>query len=232
MNKQINFILSLMIMLMGGIQTGFSQQGKVVSGVITDDSGVPLPGATIVVEETNSGASSDFDGNYSINASEGQTLAISFVGYLTQKVVVGASNSYSVSLQQDSLEEVVVTALGISREKKSLGYSVTQVGGDNINTIKDHNVANALVGKVAGLNITQSGSIGSASRVTIRGNNSLTGNTQALIIVDGVPINADGINTGGSVYRSVVTGGGLTDINSSDIESISVLKGPNAAALY
>ncbi len=232
MNKQINFILSLMIMLMGGIQTGFSQQGKVVSGVITDDSGVPLPGATVVVEETNSGASSDFDGNYSINASEGQTLSISFVGYRTQKVVVGASNSYNVSLKQDSLEEVVVTALGISREKKSLGYSVTQVGGDNINTIKDHNVANALVGKVAGLNITQSGSIGSASRVTIRGNNSLTGNTQALIVVDGVPINADGINTGGSVYRSVVTGGGLTDINSNDIESISVLKGPNAAALY
>lgn len=210
-----------------------SAQAQVITGNVTDESGIPLPGATVVVEGTTNGVSSDFDGNFSIEAQQGQSLIFSFVGYASQTIAIGSTSEINIQLLPDSeLDEVVVTALGISRDKKSLGYSVTQVGGDEINTIKDHNVANALVGKVAGLTINQSGSIGSASRITIRGNNSLSGNTQALIVVDGVPINADGVNTGGSVYRSVVTGGGLTDINSSDIESISVLKGPNAAALY
>ena len=117
-------------------------------------------------------------------------------------------------------------------KKKSLGYSVSEISGDQINTIKDYNIANSLVGKVPGLNITQSGAMGSGSRITIRGNNSLSGNTQALIVVDGVPINADGINTGGDVYESNVSGGGISDINPNDVETISVLKGPNAAALY
>lgn len=207
-------------------------QAQTVQGTVTDESGVPLPGATVVVLETNQGTTTDFDGNYSINASNGQTLAISFVGYTTQQLVVSDNSDFNIALQEDLLEEVVVTALGLTREKKSLGYSVTEVSGDNINTIKDHNIASSLSGKVAGLNITQSGSIGSASRIVIRGNNSISGNTQALIVVDGIPINADGTNTGGSVYNSVVTGGGITDINPADVASISVLKGPNAAALY
>ncbi|MDA9038237.1 SusC/RagA family TonB-linked outer membrane protein, partial [Flavobacteriaceae bacterium] len=170
---------------------------------------------------------------FSISASDGQSISISFVGYQTLSIVVGDGADYNVSLQPDSLlDEVVVTALGLSREKKSLGYSVSEISGDNINTVKDHNIASSLTGKIAGVNITQSGSIGSGSRITIRGNNSIGGNTQALIVVDGVPINADGIDSGGSVYNSQVTGGGITDINPNDVESISVLKGPNAAALY
>ena len=203
-----------------------------VSGSVSDENGVPLPGASIVVLETNNGVTTDFDGAFSIDASEGNTISIQFVGYIAQEILVNQGSDYNIILQPDSLSEVVVVALGLSREKKSLGYAVTEVNGDEVNTIKDHNLANALVGKVAGLNITQSGFVGAASRITLRGNNSLTGNSQALIVVDGIPINADGIETGDNVYKSKVTGGGLTDINPNDVESISVLKGPNASALY
>lgn len=206
---------------------------QIVNGTVTDELGAPLPGATISVIGTNDGTTTDFDGNYSITTSNGVELQISYIGYQKQNILVSDEAEFSVSLQPDNeLSNVVVTALGISREKKSLGYSVSEISGDQINTIKDYNIANSLVGKVPGLNITQSGAMGSGSRITIRGNNSLSGNTQALIVVDGVPINADGINTGGDVYESNVSGGGISDINPNDVETISVLKGPNAAALY
>ena len=218
---------------------GFSVQAQSVNGTVTDDNGVPLPGATVVVEGTQNGVSTDFDGNYSIDAASGDKLVFSYVGYSSQTVSVGNSATVNVSLQPDNaLSEVVVTALGISREKKSLGYAVSQVSGDNVNTVKDHNLANSLSGKVAGLQISQSGSLGSGSRITIRGNNSLGGNTQALIVVDGMPINSSGVNTGSNddggtpSYEPDITGGGLSDINPDDVESITVLKGPNAAALY
>ena len=210
--------------------TAFAQQ---VSGTVTDENSVPLPGATVVVQGTSVGVTTDFDGNYSIEASNGDTLVFSFVGYTTQSVAVGSSSTVNVTMQADSaLDEVVVTALGLTRAKKSLGYAVTEVSSENINTIKNHNIANSLVGKVPGINITQSGAIGAGSRIVIRGNNSLSGNTQALIVVDGVPINADGINSGGNEYNSNITGGGISDVNPNDVESITVLKGPNAAALY
>lgn len=206
---------------------------QIVNGTVTDELGAPLPGATISVIGTNDGTTTDFDGNYSITTSNGVELQISYIGYQKQNILVSDVAEFSVSLQPDNeLSNVVVTALGLSREKKSLGYSVSEISGDQINTIKDYNIANSLVGKVPGLNITQSGAMGSGSRITIRGNNSLSGNTQALIVVDGVPINADGINTGGDVYESNVSGGGISDINPNDVETISVLKGPNAAALY
>ena len=218
---------------------GFSVQAQSVNGTVTDDNGVPLPGATVLVEGTQNGVSTDFDGNYSIDAASGDKLVFSYVGYSSQTVSVGSSATVNVSLQPDNaLSEVVVTALGISREKKSLGYAVSQVSGENVNTVKDHNLANSLSGKVAGLQISQSGSLGSGSRITIRGNNSLGGNTQALIVVDGMPINSSGVNTGSNddggtpSYEPDITGGGLSDINPDDVESITVLKGPNAAALY
>ena len=227
-NKNNKLLLVLLLLV-----SGFTFAQQTISGLVTDEAGVPLPGATVVVNQTNNGTTTDFDGNFSISASDGQSISISFIGYQTLSIVVGDGADYNVSLQPDSLlDEVVVTALGLSREKKSLGYSVSEISGDNINTVKDHNIASSLTGKIAGVNITQSGSIGSGSRITIRGNNSIGGNTQALIVVDGVPINADGIDSGGSVYNSQVTGGGITDINPNDVESISVLKGPNAAALY
>ncbi len=225
------FFKKILLFLALGLTTGIYAQ--TVTGLVTDETGVPLPGATIIVDQTNEGTTTDFNGNFSILASNGQSLSISYVGYKTVSVAISADADYNVSLEPDQLlDEVVVTALGLSREKKSLGYSVSEVDGDEINTIKDHNIANSLSGKIAGVNITQSGSVGSGSRITIRGNNSIGGNTQALIVVDGIPINADEINSGDNVYNSSVTGGGISDINPNDVESISVLKGPNAAALY
>ena len=220
---------------------------ETISGTITDENGVPLPGATIVVVETNDGTTTDFDGNYSINASEGQTILLSYVGYETLTLKVSDESNFDISLKQSgALDEIVVTALGISREKKSLGYSVTEVDGDNVNTIKDNNLASSLTGKVAGLQVSAAGSLGSGSRITIRGNSSLSGNSQALIVVDGMPINASlplsndggqreaGSNNGGGQpsFEPSIAGGGISDINPDDVESISVLKGPAASALY
>ncbi len=151
------------------------------SGNVTDENGIPLPGASVIVQGTNSGVVTDFDGNFSIETSIGETLVISFVGYASQSIMVNSNSSLSIQLTPDVLlDEVVVTALGISREKKSLGYAVSEISGDNVNTIKDNNLANSLSGKVAGLQVSQSGSLGSSSRIVIRGNNSLGGNTQAL----------------------------------------------------
>ena len=217
------------------------------SGNVTDENGIPLPGASVIVQGTNSGVVTDFDGNFSIEASMGETLVVSFVGYASQSIIVNSNSSLSIQLTPDVLlDEVVVTALGISREKKSLGYAVSEISGDNVNTIKDNNLANSLSGKVAGLQVSQSGSLGSSSRIVIRGNNSLGGNTQALIVVDGMPINSSiagdgegnqytqGSNDGGGQpsYEPSISGGGITDINPDDVESVTVLKGPSAAALY
>ena len=210
-----------------------STNAQQITGSVSDDNGIPLPGASIVVEGTSDGVITDFDGNFTIGASQGSTLVISYVGYESQEIVVGSSPINVQLISDNALDEVVVTALGLTREKKSLGYSVTEVDGDEINSIKDNNIASSLMGKVAGLNITQSGTIGSASRITLRGNNSVNGMNQALIVVDGIPLNADGIESGQNAdYSSTVIGGGITDINAYDIESISVLKGPNASALY
>ena len=214
----------------------YSMQAQTVSGTITDATdGTALPGVNVIIKGTSTGASTDFDGKYSIEVSdENAILHFSFIGYEAQEIAVNGRSVIDVALapSAESLDEVVVTALGISREKKSLGYALTELKSDEINTVKDHNIANSLVGKVAGVVINQSGGVGSGSRITIRGNNTITGNNQALIVVDGIPIDVSGSESGGSVYSSTVTGGGITDINPEDIESVTVLKGPNAAALY
>ncbi|MEK9560401.1 MAG: TonB-dependent receptor plug domain-containing protein, partial [Flavobacteriaceae bacterium] len=214
-------------------------------GTVSSDTG-PIPGASVVVEGSTKGVLTDFDGNYSIEANQGDVLVASYVGFTSQKLTIIGSDNLNFYLTVNSLDEVVVTALGISREKKSLGYAVTEVSGENVNTIKDNNLASSLAGKVAGLQISQSGSLGSASNITIRGNNSLGGSSQALIVVDGMPINASiagdgegnqftsGSNDSGGdpSYEPSISGGGITDINPDDVESITVLKGPSAAALY
>lgn len=224
-----NLLLCALVSLTFSL-TATAQQ---ITGSVSDDNGIPLPGASIVIEGTSDGTTTNFDGNFTIDASQGSTLVISYVGYESKEIVVGSSPINVQLISDNALDEVVVTALGLTREKKSLGYSVTEVDGDEINSIKDNNIASSLMGKVAGLNITQSGTIGSASRITLRGNNSVNGMNQALIVVDGIPINADGIESGQNAdYSSTVIGGGITDINAYDIESISVLKGPNASALY
>ena len=129
--------------------SAYAQQ---ISGTVSDENGVPLPGATVVVQGTSIGVSTDFDGNYSIDASQGDTLVFSFVGYSSQSVIVGSSNTLSVQLQPDnSLDEVIVTALGVKRNTKALGYSVTEVDGNAISANPSTNAINALQGKVAGV---------------------------------------------------------------------------------
>ncbi|TBW25854.1 SusC/RagA family TonB-linked outer membrane protein [Gramella sp. KN1008] len=210
-------------------------QEQTVTGTVTDgESGLPLPGVTVIEKGTSNGVATDFDGNYSITAPADAVLVFSMLGYGTQEIALEGRTTLDLVLSVDAqaLDEVVVTSLGITREKKSLGYAVTELESEEVNTVKNYNVASSLVGKVAGLVVNQSSGVGSGSRITIRGNNTLTGNNQALIVVDGIPIDASGTESGGSIYNSTVTGGGITDINPADIESVSVLKGPNAAALY
>ncbi len=212
----------------------WAQEQTVTGTVIDGESGMPLPGVTILERGTSNGTSTDFDGNYSISVPQDAVLVFTMIGYGIQEIPLGGRNTLDVvmSVDAEALDEVVVTSLGLTREKKSLGYAVTELDSEEVDVVKDYNVASSLVGKVAGLVVNQSSGVGSGSRITIRGNNTLTGNNQALIVVDGIPIDDSGNESGGSIYNSTVTGGGITDINPSDIESVSVLKGPNAAALY
>ncbi|MDB4130784.1 SusC/RagA family TonB-linked outer membrane protein [Flavobacteriaceae bacterium] len=227
--KLFNFLSSFLLVF----AFGFSLQAQSISGTVTDENGVPLPGATVLVEGTQNGVSTDFDGNYSINASSGDTLVFSFVGYSNQSVVVGSSATVNVSLQPDNaLSEVVVTALGVKRNVKAVGYSITQVGGEELSDNKTTNAINALQGKVAGVVVNGSamGAKGS-SRVIIRGASSLNGNNQPLYVIDGITINNDNLGAAG-MWGGTDYGDGVSSINPDDIESVSVLKGGAAAALY
>jgi len=233
--KKTLFFLTLLALAIG------VHAQQTVTGTVTSAlDGSPLPGASIVLIGTTTGAVTDADGNYSIELPDlNGTLAISFIGYQSAQIPVEGRTSIDVALTESSevLDEVVITALGITRDKKALGYAVSEVSGEDMNQVKESNVINQLSGRVAGVVITQSASgPGGGSRVVIRGNNSLTGNNQPLYVVDGIPMDNSGFGsaagTGTANYRREDSGTGISDINADDIESISVLKGPNAAALY
>lgn len=233
MRTKLSGILTLFLALM--VQIGFAQE-KTISGTVTDTGGMPLPGANVVIKGTSTGTQTDFDGNFTINASEGQTLQISYIGMKTSEVRVGSSSNIAVQLEEDaqSLDEVVVTALGIKREKKSLGYASQEVSGEKLAEVPVANVGDALTGTVAGLNITQSGTMGGSTNIILRGVSSLVGNNQALIVIDGTPINNETFNqaniaSGTGAYDY---GNGMSDINPNDIEDVNVLKGAAATALY
>lgn len=208
-----------------------------VTGTVTDaDGGMPLPGATVLEEGTTNGAATDFDGNYTINVEPGATLLFSMIGFTTQNVVVDTKSTIDVLLVQDAeaLDEVVITALGIKRERKSLGYALQEVGGDQLVESRENNVANAFAGKVSGLQVIR-GSNGpaSSSKIVLRGNNSLTGDNQPLVVVDGIPMdNFTGASNNDFFNPSIDRGNGLGDLSPENIQSISVLKGASAAALY
>ncbi|WBL22864.1 SusC/RagA family TonB-linked outer membrane protein [Zunongwangia sp. HRR-M8] len=231
----IKKIIFSFLLVMGFVQLASAQQQE-VSGTITEaETGMPLPGVTVLEKGTSNGTSTDFDGNFSIMVDSGATLVFSMIGYATQEIPVTSSLiNVEMGTDTESLQEVVVTALGIKREKKAITYSAQNVEVDEVSEARSLNVANSLSGKVAGLNFsTTSNGVGSASRVTLRGNRSLTGNNQPLYVVDGVPIS----NGSGSRNSDIDTGGttqpdGIANINPDDIASISVLKGPSAAALY
>ena len=196
-----------MMFIMMISQWSFAQQN--ITGTVSDNSGVPIPGATVLVTGTNNGVTTDFDGNYSIIASEGDVLSVSYVGYAAQSVSVGTSNNINITLSLDNtLEEVVVTALGITREAKSLGYAQQKVTGDALTKTKETDFKTALAGKVAGVQvITGTSSTYEPSAIRLRGEMDI------LYVVDGIKVAS-------------------TDINTDNIDNITVLKGAAATALY
>lgn len=206
-----------------------------LKGHVTDENGEPLIGATVNVKGTEERTVTDIDGNYTLRTSASHpTVIVSYLGYRNKELKASGSSSLDIIMQPDqqSIDEVVVTALGIKREKKMLGYSVQDIKADALNTTGDPSVTGALDGKVAGLQMnTASTGLGGSTKITIRGNSSLTDNNQPLWIVDGVPFTDDQTSEA-SAYGGYDRGGTSFDINPEDIESISVLKGPNAAALY
>jgi len=204
-----------------------------VKGKVLDPSSQPLPGVSILLKGKTTGTTTDAAGEYSIKAnSSNDILVFSYIGYTTQEIKVGSRSLIDVSLVDEigTLDEVVVTALGISREKKTLGYATQVVKGEQLNDAPATNFVNNLSGKVAGVQINSSGTVGGSARIVIRGESSLsiTGN-QPLYIIDGVPIGNEGTNNN---WSGADYGNAAAEINPADIESMNVLKGPAAAALY
>lgn len=207
---------------------------KKVTGKVIDESNEPLIGVNIKVEGSSEGAITDIDGNFTIVAPQGSTLSFTYVGYTPQTIRMTERNTYEVKLQNDTkqLNEVVVTALGIKREQKALSYNVQQVKSDELTQIKDANFVNSLNGKVAGVTINSSSSgVGGASKVVMRGTKSIEQSSNALYVIDGIPMFNFG-GGGSTEFGSKGATESIADINPEDIESISVLTGAAAAALY
>jgi len=220
-----------------GMQVIFAQEREISGTVTSSDDGQPIPGVQVVVKGTSTGTVTDLDGKYAIKVPESATtLVYRFVGMTPQEIEIGTQSVINVSMEPDvlNLEGVVVTALGISREKKSLGYATQELGGDEINQVKTDNFINTLSGKAAGVQIKSTGNLGGSSNILIRGSSSITGNNQALIVVDGVPINNDVNNTRDQVRgrHGYDFGNAGSDINPNDVESMNILKGAAATALY
>ena len=232
MKLKLTWLLTLFMAFV--MQFSFAQEKTVTGTVTTSEDGLPLPGASVVVKGTAKGQQTDFDGKYSISVNSGDVLVVSYVGMKTTEVTIGSSNTYNVSLELDSaLDEVVVTALGVKRTAKSLGYGIKTLKAEEINEVRETSVLSALQGKSSGVVInTQSGNVGGSQRILIRGISSLNGDQQPLFVVDGVPISNANTATGSRITGGFDFGNRAQDINPDDIESISILKGASAAALY
>lgn len=233
MKKVVIFLLFVAL----GTLTLFGQV-RVVTGTVVDaEDSAPLPGVSVSVKGTSIGTITDMDGEFELDVPENAVaLAFSFVGMQTQVITLDEKTVIDVILEATSLEldEVVVTALGVSREKKSLGYAVQEMDGDAVNQVKTDNVINSLSGKIAGVQVKMNNNFGGSTNITIRGSSSLTQSNQALFVIDGVPVsnaitNADDQTEGRQGYDF---GNAVSDLNPNDIESISVLKGAAATALY
>lgn len=233
---------TLSLSLLGGIpqvnagvaevNLAIMQQNRQVSGNVKDAMGAII-GASIVEKGTTNGTITDMDGNFVLNVQPGVTLVVSYVGYKTKEVKVGTSPLY-ITLEEDSkvLSEVVVTALGIKRERKALGYGVDEVKGEALTKAKETNVINSMAGRVPGLVVSQTaGGPSGSTRVLLRGNTEMTGNNQPLYVIDGVPLDNTNYGSAGT-EGGYDLGDGISSINPDDIENMSVLKGPAASALY
>ena len=207
-----------------------------INGKVTNSNGDPLVGVSVTLKGTSVGTSTDARGNYSINVPENSTLVFSYIGFISREVSINNRTNIDIQLleQTNELNEVVVTALGIKKERKSLGYSVTEVKGDELTQARETNIANSLVGKVAGLNVSSiAGGPGASTNVIIRGISSLGGTNQPLYVVNGVPMESSPNGVGGGQFDGDIDrGDAIGNINPDDIESISVLKGAAASALY
>jgi TonB-linked SusC/RagA family outer membrane protein len=224
--RKLTFLLACLFV---GVSVALAQTfGKVISA----EDGEPIIGATVMVKGTTTGTITNVNGNFTLTVPAGnRVLVVSYVGMKTTEVTATQNLVIRLETEAAQLDEIIVTALGITRAKKALGYSVQDVKGDELTKAREVNVVNSLQGKISGAQITSSsGAIGASSRIILRGVNSLDGNNQPLFIVDGIPLANS--NFGGTFNEGVNRGSGVQDINPDNIESISVLKGPNAAALY
>ena len=245
MKKQFSLLVALSLAcgapsILVDSQVGFTAVAQTMkaTGVITDASGEPLIGATVMLKGTKRGVTTDVNGHFSIDAPNGSTLIVSYVGMVTREIKVGGK-PVNVTLEGgNALDEVVVTALGIKREKKSLGYAVDDINAEELMKNKNTNAINSLAGKIAGVSITQSsGSAGAGSQIILRGGTSLERDNQPLFVVDGVIYDNSTSSIGNSAYDGMLANATsnsnrIMDINPEDIENMSVLKGPAAAALY
>lgn len=236
MKNENNFVVFILLALLsiGNLKA----QERTISGNVTDDSG-PLPGVSVIIEGTTRGTETDFDGNYSLTANTGDILRFSFIGMTTVTRNVGVESLYNVYMlvEDNTLDEVVITALGIKKEKKALGYAIVQVDGEVFEDKAESDVARALQGQASGVNITsQNGMSGSGTNIIIRGMNSFSQSNQALFIVDGVPFSNDTNTSSDDAVNGFVNGNNGSsrslDLDPNNIESISVLKGLAASTLY
>jgi TonB-linked SusC/RagA family outer membrane protein len=236
MKSKIKLITTMLLIFF--MQYSIAQE-KTISGVVSDNAGLPLPGVSVLIKGTRSGTQTDIDGKYSIKATSKQVLIFSYIG-MTNQEIKASTATINVKMQENSqaLEEVVVTAFGIKKQQKSLGYATSTVKAEELIRAPTANVVNSLTGKVAGLQVTSSGGApGQASRLTIRGGNkSLTNSNQPLYVIDGMPISNDDDGDTLSGVLSSTSGIGTpnraADINPNDIETVTVLKGAAGAVLY
>ena len=223
----------LFMLFLTGMTWAYAQQ-KTVTGNVTDEGGVPLPGVNILIKGTTTGIQTDFDGNYAIQVSVGEVLVYSYIGQATEERTVGQENIINVTMAEDAqaLQEVVVTAQGIVREKRSLGYAVTTVEAEAVEARPEADIGRVLSGKVAGVNITaNNGLSGSGTNIIIRCFSSATQSNQPLFIVDGIPFDS-GTNTQSNFLDGNTESSRFLDIDPNAIESVSVLKGLSATVLY
>lgn len=224
----------MLFALILGMGVAMAQEVGITGTVLSDDDKQALPGVSISIKGTAAGTLTDRDGNFTLSAPKGSTLVFSFLGMETREVIVGDQTRIDVSLPNSitTLNDVVVTALGIRRDKKELGYALTEVSGSQISTALEVNPLNALAGKVAGVDISiGAGGPSGSSRVVIRGNSKLDSNNQPLYVIDGVPMDNTQLGTAGQ-WGGYDLGNGMSSLNASDIETLTVLKGASASALY
>ncbi|KAB1068059.1 SusC/RagA family TonB-linked outer membrane protein [Tamlana haliotis] len=232
--KHFKFMMFLCVFMTTGFFDLEAQEVQITGSVTSTEDDMPIPGVNIIIANTITGTTTNFDGVYTISAKVGDVLVFSYVGYTDVKRTVGANKIVNVQLVEsvEKLDDVVVTALGISRKEQSLGYAISKVDGEGLAEIKSINAVNSLAGKVAGVDIAQPNTgPGGSSKVIIRGNTKFNGSNQPLYVIDGVPMDNNTFGQAGQ-YGGQDLGDGISSINPDDIETMSVLKGPAAAALY